>query len=130
MANGKRLWGIFSMRRGLDELLKTSDIISIHVSSKEQIIGKSEIRQMKKGAWLVNVARGGVVDEGALYHAFKDGHLAGAALDVFEQEPYKGNLKELDNLILTPHIGSYAKEARIKMEIEAAENLLKGLEVT
>ena len=81
-------------RIGLDELLKTSDIISIHVSSKEQIIGKSEIRQMKKGAWLVNVARGGVVDEGALYHAFKDGHLAGAALDVFEQEPYKGNLKE------------------------------------
>jgi D-3-phosphoglycerate dehydrogenase len=114
----------------LSELLKGSDIISIHVSTKEQIIGENEIEQMKKVAWLVNVSRGGVVDEETLYHALKEGHLAGAALDVFEQEPYKGNLKELDNVILTPHVGSYAKEARIKMEIEAAENLLKGLEVT
>jgi D-3-phosphoglycerate dehydrogenase len=114
----------------LSELLKESDIVSIHVSAKEQIIGQSEIRQMKKGSWLVNVSRGGVVDEDALYRALKDGHISGAALDVFEQEPYKGQLKELDNVILTPHIGSYAKEARIKMEIEAAENLLKGLEVT
>jgi D-3-phosphoglycerate dehydrogenase len=114
----------------LSELLKDSDIISIHVSTKEQVLGEDEIEQMKKGAWFVNVSRGGVVDESALYHALKDGRLAGAALDVFEQEPYKGKLRELDNVILTPHIGSYAKEARIKMEIEAAENLLKGLEVT
>jgi D-3-phosphoglycerate dehydrogenase len=114
----------------LDYLLVESDIVTIHTSSKEQIIGKQEVKCMKKGSWLINVSRGGVVDEEALYHALKEGHLAGAALDVFEQEPYKGNLKELDNVILTPHVGSYAKEARIKMEIEAAENLLKGLEVT
>ena len=114
----------------LDELLKDSDIISIHISSKEQIIGKNEIKQMKKGAWLVNVSRGGVVDEEALYQALKRGHLSGAALDVFAQEPYTGPLKDLDNVILTPHIGSYAKEARVKMEMETVENLLKGLEAT
>ena len=111
----------------LVELLKTSDIISIHVSSKEQIIGENEIRMMKKGAWLVNVSRGGVVDENALYRALKERYLAGAALDVFEQEPYTGPLQELNNVILTPHIGSYALEARIEMERQAVENLLKGL---
>lgn len=114
----------------LDELLKDSDIISIHISSKEQIIGKNEIKQMKKGAWLVNVSRGGVVDEEALYQALKRGHLSGAALDVFAQEPYTGPLKDLDNVILTPHIGSYAKEARVKMEMETVENLLKGFDAT
>jgi len=113
----------------IKELLRTSDIISIHVSSSARIIGRKELGMMKKGSWLINVSRGGVVDEEALYHALKEGLLAGAALDVFEREPYKGNLKELDNVILTPHVGSYAKEARIKMEIEAAKNLLKGLEV-
>ena len=113
----------------LKELLRTSDIVSIHVSSKERIIGKDEFNKMKKGAWLVNVSRGGVVDEDALYKALKENHLSGTALDVFEQEPYNGQLKELDNVILTPHIGSYAKEARIKMELQASENLLKGLGV-
>ena len=114
----------------LSELLKDSDIISIHVSTKEQIIGESEIKQIKKGAWMVNVSRGGVVDENTLYHALKEGYLTGAAIDVFVQEPYTGPLKELGNVILTPHIGSYAKEARVKMEMDAVENLLKGLEVT
>lgn len=113
----------------IDELIKTCDIISIHVSSKEQIIVEREIRLMKAGAWLVNVSRGEVVDEQALYQALKEGHLAGAALDVFKQEPYTGPLKELDNVVLTPHIGSYAKEARIEMEKQAVENLLKGLEI-
>lgn len=111
------------------ELLKQSDIISIHVSFNKQIIGEPEIKQMKKGAWLVNVSRGEVIDEKALYIAIKEGTISGAALDVFSQEPYNGALKELNNIILTPHIGSYAKESRIKMENEAVENLLKGLDV-
>lgn len=110
----------------LDEILRTSDIISIHVSSKEQIIGREEFKKIKKGAWIINVSRGGVIDEAELYKALKEGHLSGAALDVFEREPYTGPLKELDNVILTPHIGSYAKEGRINMEIEAVENLLSG----
>ena len=110
----------------LDEILRTSDIISIHVSSKGQIIGKEEFKKIKKGAWIINVSRGGVIDESELYKALKKGHLSGAALDVFEQEPYAGPLKELDNVILTPHIGSYAKEGRINMEIDAVKNLLDG----
>jgi D-3-phosphoglycerate dehydrogenase len=114
----------------LDELLKTCDIVSVHVSSKDQLLGKRAIQMMKKGAWLINVSRGGVVDEDALYNALKDGYLSGAALDVFEQEPYIGELRRLDNVILIPHIGSYAKEARIEMERQAVENLLKGLEVS
>jgi len=110
----------------LDEILRTSDIISIHVSSKGQIIGREEFKKIKKGAWIINVSRGGVIDESELYKALKKGHLSGAALDVFEQEPYSGPLKELDNVILTPHIGSYAKEGRINMEIEAVKNVLDG----
>jgi len=85
---------------------------------------------MKEGGMLINVSRGGVVDEDALFRALKEGRLAGAALDVFIQEPYRGPLTELDNVILTPHIGSYAAETRLEMETQAVNNLLKELEVT
>ena len=122
--------GIMGLSRlPMSKLLRWADIISVHVSGEDRLIGKDEIRMMKKEGLLINVSRGGVIDEDALYQALKEGYLSGAALDVFEQEPYKGPLKELDNTILTPHIGSYAKEARIKMEIQAVENLLKGLEL-
>lgn len=117
-----------SMR--LEELLAWSDIITIHCScdkGSESIIGEAELKLMKPGAWLVNTSRGGVVDEEALFCALKEGRLSGAALDVFEEEPYGGKLKQLENVILTPHLGSYAREARVSMEIEAAQNLLKGL---
>jgi D-3-phosphoglycerate dehydrogenase len=122
--------GLNFKNASLDEILRTSDIISIHVSSKEQIIGKEEFKKIKKGAWIINVSRGEVIDETELYNALKEGHLSGAALDVFEEEPYTGLLKELDNVILTPHIGSYAKEGRINMEIEAVKNLLDGAEIS
>lgn len=112
----------------LKELLKNSDIISIHVSSTNKIIGDKELKQMKKGAFLVNVSRGEVIDEDALCRALEGGHLGGAGIDVFSVEPYKGSLKDLGNVILTPHIGSYASEARIEMEIKAVKNLLKSLE--
>ena len=112
------------------ELLKKSDILSLHLSySKEnyKLIGKDKISLMKKDAFLINCSRGGIVDEDALYLALKEARLAGAAIDVFEQEPYDGRLKELDNVILTPHIGSYAKESRVEMEMQAVKNLIKGL---
>ena len=115
-------------RFSLEELLCWADIVCLHVSGESEILGETQIKTMKKGGWLVNVSRGKVGDENALFEALKKGHLSGAAIDVFEKEPYSGPLKELDNVILTPHIGSYAKEARVKMEIQAAENLLKGLE--
>ena len=82
---------------------------------------------MKPGAWLINAARGGIVDETALHTALKQEALAGAALDVFEKEPYQGPLAELPNVLLTPHIGSYAKEARINMEVDTVKNLLEAL---
>jgi D-3-phosphoglycerate dehydrogenase / 2-oxoglutarate reductase len=115
-------------RLALAELLAESDIISVHASTRERILGPQELRAMKHGAYLVNVARGEALDEEALCECLIDGHLAGAALDVFRREPYSGPLKDVENVILTPHIGSYAREARIEMEKQAVENLLRGLE--
>jgi D-3-phosphoglycerate dehydrogenase len=85
------------------------------------------LRRMKRGSWVINVARGGLIDEQALYEALADGHLAGAAVDVFGNEPYTGLLSSLDNVILTLHIGSYAKEARIRMETDTIANLIDAL---
>ena len=116
-----------SLRVSLEELIRSSDIISIHAAAGETIFGEKEIRSMKKGAYIINTARGKVIDEAALYRALKDGHIGGAGLDVFSKEPYKGELSELKNVILTPHIGSYAREARVEMERQASENLVKGL---
>jgi D-3-phosphoglycerate dehydrogenase len=115
--------------RSTGELLKESEILTIHVSDAGEghLIAAAELESMKKGAYLINLSRGGMVDEDALYQALKSGRLAGAALDVFEQEPYTGTLKELDNVVLTPHIGSYAREARLEMEMQAARNLISGL---
>jgi D-3-phosphoglycerate dehydrogenase len=113
----------------LTELLERADIVTLHaaVEDGKVILGEAEIRRMKKGAWLMNLSRGEALDENALCSALRDGHLSGAALDVYRQEPYEGSLKGLENIILTPHVGSYAAEARVLMEIEAVENLLKGL---
>ncbi len=114
-------------RMSLEELLGWADIVTIHASIKDRLIGENELRAMKKGAWLINLSRGAVVDETALEGCLRDGHLSGAALDVFGKEPYEGGLSGLENVILTPHIGSYAVETRINMEKQAVENLLRGL---
>jgi D-3-phosphoglycerate dehydrogenase len=111
----------------LDELIPLSDILTIHVSmnrDKPLCLGKKEIRSMKKGAILINTARGKIIDEIALYDALKEKHLEGAALDVFVEEPYKGKLCELDNVVLTPHIATLTKESRLQMELEATLNLI------
>ncbi len=114
-------------RVSLSELLKISDIISIHSTSKEQLITKKEILKMKKGVILINTSRGSHIDDGCLYNGLRSGKIGFAALDVYTNEPYCGKLLQCHNVVLTPHIGSYAKEARIKMELEATENLIKGL---
>jgi len=111
----------------LEDLLKESDILCVHIPYSQDnryIIGSKEIESMKEGAIIVNLSRGGIVDETALYDALKSGHLAGTALDVFETEPYTGPLTKLDNVLLTPHIGSYAKESRLNMELQSVKNLL------
>jgi len=114
----------------LESLLNNSDIISIHLNLSDQtkrLIDKDKIKLMKPEAILINTSRGEIVDEKAIYDALKSNQIAGAGLDVFNQEPYFGPLTELDNVVLTPHIGAYARKIRIQMEIEAAENLIKGL---
>lgn len=112
-------------------LLQECDIISIHVSILENnkfVLGKKEIESMKQGAFVINVSRGEVIDEQALYNALKSNRLGGAALDVFREEPYNGPLCELDNVVLTPHIATLTKESRFQMEVEAVKNLLDSLE--
>lgn len=114
----------------IEQLLSESDIVTLHLPYSEKnhnLIDDKKISIMKQGAYLINVARGGLVDENALYDACKSLRLAGAALDCFCDEPYTGKLVKLNNVLLTAHIGSYAKEARIMMELQAAENLLKQL---
>lgn len=111
----------------LEDLLAGSDIISIHASTKNKILGEKEFKLIKEGAFLINIARGEAVDERVLLKSLKNGRISGCALDVFEKEPYEGELIAMENTILTPHVGSYAKEARIEMEKRAASNLLKGL---
>lgn len=115
---------------GIDDLLKSADIVSLHVpygAATHHLIDAERMARMKRGALLVNTSRGGLVDEAALLDALQRGHLAGAALDTYEQEPYNGPLAAMSQVVLTAHMGSYAKESRSRMEREAAENLVAGL---
>lgn len=111
----------------LAEVLPRCDIISMHLSGtpRAPMIGRAELARMKRGAWLMNLARGGWVDETALAEALASGQVGGAYLDVFEQEPYAGVLLEAPNVVLTPHIGSYAVECRIQMELDASRQVIE-----
>ena len=114
----------------LEELFAEANVISLHVpytTDTHHLLDAKSFARMKPGSIIINAARGGLVDEVALNEALISGHLGMAALDVFEQEPYHGPLTKNDRMILTSHIGSLAKESRKCMELEAAENLLKGL---
>ncbi len=118
--------------RALPELLQEADFVSIHVPLTKEtyhLIGEKELRLMKKEAYLINTARGPVVDEKALVRALKEGWIRGAALDVFEREPeIEPELLELDNVVLAPHIGSASYATRTKMAVMAAENLVRALQ--
>ena len=117
-------------KMGVADLLVWADILTFHCSTTGgecSLFTTEQLRTMKPGSWVINVSRGGIVNEDALYGMLKSGHLGGAAIDVFEQEPYNGRLTELDNVILTPHIGSYAMESRIQMEIDSVRNLISAL---
>ncbi len=108
-----RQWGITYLP--LEEVLSTADFISIHIpsmSSTLKMIGERELKLMKREAFLVNISRGDIVDEEALYRVLKEGTIRGAGLDVFSIEPPKGSpLLALDNVVLTPHMGAYTYEA-------------------
>ena len=115
---------------GLDELCTRSDIVSLHLpysQATHHIIDEKRMNLMKKGSFIVNISRGGLVDEAMLLVALKSGHLAGAALDCFEQEPYEGELRNFENVQITAHMGSYARETRDLMEQEASRLLVNAL---
>ncbi|MGC9012209.1 D-2-hydroxyacid dehydrogenase [Thermogladius sp.] len=116
----------------LDTLLRTADIVSLHVPLTPEtthLINEEKLKLMKKTAILVNTARGAVVDTNALVKALKEGWIAGAALDVFEQEPLPKDhpLLQLDNVVLTPHIGASSVEAQDQAGLEVAKKIVELL---
>ena len=117
---------------GLPELLVRADVITVHVPLTAQtrgLIGEAQIGAMKPGAVLLNVARGGLVDEAALSAALREGRLSGAAIDVFSTEPMGADnpLRDAPNTILTPHLGASTSEAQGRVGVEMAEQLLMAL---
>lgn len=115
----------------LPTLLRKSDFVSLHVDLNEEtrgLIGRDELAMMKQSAYLINVARGPVVDEQALVEALRDGAIKGAGLDVYEKEPeLTMGLSELKNVVLLPHIGTATIETRTSMAELAVKNLIQGL---
>jgi D-3-phosphoglycerate dehydrogenase len=112
---------------GFEELLRQADYISLHVSLTKDtrgMIGAKELAMMKPGVRIINTSRGGVIDEGALAEAIRSGHVAGAALDVFENEPPKGSpVVGLPGVIVTPHLGAATEEAQVKVAVDVAAQL-------
>ena len=105
-----------------------SHIISLHVPlyyTTRNLIAEKQLRQMRPDAFLINTSRGGIVNEQALYEALSEEKLGGAALDVFEEEPYTGTFSELGNVLLTPHMGSCSHDCRAQMELEAVEEVIR-----
>ena len=123
-ADGQKLTTRASMHP-LNEMLAQSDIVTVHIGGKAEVLGATELASMKPGAFLVNAARGGVVNEVALLDALNDGHLAGAALDVFVNEPTPAmQVLMHEKLSLSPHIGAATEEAQDSIGVELAEQIL------
>jgi D-3-phosphoglycerate dehydrogenase len=110
----------------LDKALPKADIISIHSSGEQQIIGDDEFRIIRKGTFLLNAARGGLINENSLIQVIESGKIAGAWIDTFREEPYSGPLIKYPQVVLTPHVGSYTLECRRSMEMESVDNLLSA----
>ncbi len=129
--NRKPVDGIKFEYKTLDDLLKESDYVSLHVPLTDEtrhLINTRALNLMKPSAYLVNTARGPIVDETELLEALKAGKLAGAALDVWENEPHpRPELVEMENVILTPHIASATRSARMAMGNAAVANMVEGL---
>ncbi|MDH4061554.1 MAG: hydroxyacid dehydrogenase, partial [Aquincola sp.] len=118
---------------GLDEVIAAADVVSLHVplvDSTRNLFDARRIASMKKGAVLVNTARGGIVDEAALAAALKSGHLGGAAIDVFGSEPLPAtdHFKDCPNLLLTPHIAGVSAESNERVSFLIADKVLEALQ--
>lgn len=117
---------------GMDEVIKMADVVSLHVplvDSTRGLFDAARIASMKKGAVLINTARGGIVDEAALAAALKSGHLGGAAIDVFDDEPLPAaaHFQDCPNLVLTPHIAGVSAESNERVSFLIAEKVLEAL---
>jgi D-3-phosphoglycerate dehydrogenase len=109
-------------------IYQKSDIISLHVPMTKltkNMVSMKQLEMMKPDAAIINTSRGGVINEIDLYNVMKSGHLSGAAIDVFEQEPYSGLLNEIDRCLLTAHMGSMSIDCRTRMEVEATEEAVR-----
>jgi D-3-phosphoglycerate dehydrogenase / 2-oxoglutarate reductase len=115
---------------GKDEIYQHADLISLHVPltvHTRNMIRREQLLQMKSDALLINVSRGSIVNERDLAEVMASGHLGGAALDVFEQEPYSGELTKVERCLLTAHMGSMSVDCRVRMEIEASDEAVRFL---
>jgi len=113
-----------------EQIMSESDIVSLHIPmniENHYFLNRDMISQMKTGAFLINTSRGGIVDTEALTDALAQNHLGGAALDVFEKEPYEGSLTRFDNVVLTAHIAASARKSRYLMELGAVEDCIRVL---
>jgi len=113
-----------------DKLYKEADIISLHIPLthlKKNMIKKGHLLSMKPDAIIINTSRGGIVNEHDLFEVMQSGHLSGAAIDVFEKEPYAGPLRNIERCLLTAHIGSMSVDYRSRMEIESTEETIRFL---
>jgi len=113
-----------------DQIYKEADIVSLHLpltSVTKNMCCKNNLLSMKKDAIIINTSRGGIINEKDLYEVMQAGHLSGAAIDVFEQEPYDGQLREIERCLLTSHMGSMSVDCRTRMEIEATEEAVRFL---
>jgi D-3-phosphoglycerate dehydrogenase / 2-oxoglutarate reductase len=112
----------------LDMLIKDSDIITLHLpmtSDTENMITKKELLAMKSDSCIINTSRGGIINEDDLYSVMNDGHLSGAAIDVFTQEPYSGKLTTVDRCLLTAHTASMTIDCRTSMEYQAVNEIIR-----
>jgi D-3-phosphoglycerate dehydrogenase len=119
----------FVVLSDLDKVIESSDILSLHLPLTDEtnnMISAKDLKKMKKGAYIINTARGGIINEIELYNALVSGHISGAALDVSAKEPMEDDnpLRELENVIITPHIGMYSKEAIGAVSIVCSQNVV------
>jgi D-3-phosphoglycerate dehydrogenase len=113
-----------------DEIFRHADLISLHLPLTPQtknMVRREQLLQMKPDAMIINTSRGGIINEHDLAEVMRSGHLAGAAIDVFEHEPYSGELASIDRCLLTSHMGSMSVDCRTRMEIEATEEAVRFL---
>jgi D-3-phosphoglycerate dehydrogenase len=113
-----------------EEIYKQSDIVSLHLpltGKTKNMIRKDHLLSMKSDAIIINTSRGGIINESDLYEVMQSGHLSGAAIDVFDDEPYSGALNEIERCLLTAHMGSMSIDCRTRMEIEATEEVIRFL---